>query len=47
MTINVDNGEIDKECELNRGYECCGCEHYYDESDMVCKCDCIHYLRKL
>ena len=45
MTINVDNGKIDKECELNRSYECCGCEHYYDESDTVCKRGCIHYLR--
>lgn len=47
MTINVDNGKIDKECELNRSYGCCGCEHYYDESDTVCKRGCIHYLRKL
>lgn len=28
MTINVDNGKIDKECKLNRSYECCGCIHY-------------------
>jgi len=37
MTVNVDSGKIDKECELNRNYACCGCEHYYDESDTVCK----------
>ena len=47
MIINIDNGKIDKEFELNRSYGCCGCEHYYDERDTVCKRDCIHYLRKL
>ena len=47
MTINVDTGKTVKECELNRSYGCCGCEHYNDESDTVCKRDCIHYFRKL
>ena len=47
MTINVDNGKIDKECELNRSYGCCGCEHYYDESDTVCKRGCMNYLKRL
>lgn len=47
MIVNVDNGKIDKECELNRSYECCGCVNYYDESDTVCKCGCIHYVKKL
>ena len=47
MTINVNTGKIDKESELNRSYACCGCEHYYDESDTVCIRGCIHYLRKL
>ncbi len=44
MTINVDTGKIDKECELNRSYACSGCVNYYDESDTVCKCGCIHYF---
>ncbi|MBO6272561.1 hypothetical protein J6O48_07250 [bacterium] len=47
MTINVDTGKIDKECELNRNYACCGCVHYYDESDTVCKRGCINYVKKL
>lgn len=47
MTINVDSGKIDKECELNRSYGCCGCIHYYDESDTVCKRGCINYSKKL
>ena len=47
MTINVDNGKIDKESRLNRSYGCCGCEHYYDESDTVSKRGCIYYVRKL
>lgn len=47
MTINVDNSKIDKECELNRSYACCGCAHYYDESDTVCKRGCMNYVRKL
>ena len=45
MTINVETGEIDKECELNRSYACSGCVNYYDEDDTVCKCGCIHYPR--
>ena len=45
MTINVDTGKIDKECELNRSYACSGCINYYDENDTVCKRGCIHYLR--
>ena len=44
MTINVDTGKIDKECELNRSYSCCGCEHYYDKNDTVCKRGCKHYV---
>ena len=44
MTINVDTGKIDKECELNRCYACSGCEYYYDERDIVCKRGCIHYF---
>lgn len=44
MTINVDNGKIDKECELNRSYGCCGCIHYY-ESDTICKRGCVNYLK--
>ena len=47
MTINVNNGKIDKECELNRGYWCCSCGHYYDESDTECKRGCKYYLKKL
>jgi len=47
MIVNVDTGKIVKECELNRSYACCGCEHYYDESDIVCKRGCKHYVRKL
>jgi len=47
MTINIDTGKIDKECELNRIYACSGCINYYDESDTVCKCGCIHYSKKL
>lgn len=47
MTINVDSGKIDKECELNRSYACCGCIHYYDERDIVCKRGCINYFKKL
>lgn len=47
MTINVDTGKIDKVCILNRSYACSGCVNYYDESDTLCKCGCIHYLRKL
>lgn len=45
MTINVDTGKIDKECELNRSYACCGCEHYYDKNDTVCKRGCINYVK--
>lgn len=45
MIVNIDTGKIDKECELNRSYACCGCEHYYDEHDIVCKRGCIHYLK--
>lgn len=45
MIVNVDTGKIVKECELNRSYACCGCEHYYDERDIVCKRGCIHYLK--
>ena len=45
MTINVETGEIDKECQLNRSYACSGCVNYYDEDDTVCKCGCIYYLR--
>lgn len=29
MTINIDNGKIDKECELNRSYGCCYSIHYF------------------
>ena len=47
MMVNVDSGKIDKECELNRSNGCCGCEHYYNESDIVCKRGCIYYLRKI
>ena len=47
MIVNVDNGKIDKECGLNRSYECCGCVNYYDESDTVCKRGCIHYIKYL
>ena len=43
MTINVDNGKIDKECELNRSYGCCGCEHYYDESERI-RTAIIHFI---
>lgn len=46
MTVNVDTGKIDKECELNRSYACSGCVNYYDERDFVCKCGCIHYFPK-
>ena len=46
MTVNVDNGKIDKECKLNRSYACCGCTHYYDENDTVCKRGCIHYTKR-
>lgn len=46
MTVNVDTGKIDKECELNRSYACCGCAYYYDESNTVCKRGCIHYVKK-
>ena len=46
MIVNVDTGKIDKECELNRSYACCGCEHYYDKNDTVCKRGCIHYVNK-
>ena len=46
MTINVDSGKIDKECELNRSYACSGCAHYY-ENDTVCKRGCIYYVKKL
>lgn len=47
MTINVDTGKLDKEFELNRSYACSGCNYYLDESDTMCKCGCIHYVRKL
>lgn len=47
MIINVNTGKIDKECELNRSYGCCGCVNYYDKNNTVCKCGCINYLRKL
>lgn len=47
MTINVDSGKIDKECELNRSYGCLGCEHYYDESNTVCKRGCMNYFSEL
>ena len=47
MIINVDTGKLDKECELNRGYNCTGCVNYYDERDIVCKRGCKHYPRKL
>ena len=46
MMVNIDTGKIDKECVLNRGYWCSGCEYYYDESDTVCK-NCPRYLGKL
>ena len=46
MTINVDSGKIDEEFVLNRSYGCSGCEHYYDESDTVCKRGCMNYLTK-
>lgn len=45
MTVNVDTGKIDKECKLNRSYACCGCVHYYDKNDTVCKRGCIHYVK--
>ena len=47
MTINVDTGKIDKECELNRSYVCCGCRHYYDESDTICKRGCRNYPNRI
>ena len=47
MTINVDTGKNDKECELNRSYACCGCRHYYDDSDTVCKRGCKNYPNKI
>ena len=45
MTVNVYTGKIDEECELNRSCACCGCEHYYDENDTVCKRGCMNYRR--
>lgn len=35
MTVNVDTGKIDPESKTNKGYNCIGCDSFYN--DKSCK----------
>ena len=39
MTVNVDTGKVDLEPTTNKGYNCIGCDSFYN--NVGCKF-CIH-----